>query len=181
MKKSLLPLASLLTLAVVVTPATAYSQASPTRIELGIDGGVATKSGSGLKTMTDVELPVQTFRIGFFVSDNVSIEPMASLSHTSGDGSFTTWETTVGVLFLTGDHKSTQYYLRPFVGVTGMSGTNLTSSTPFHAGAAVGVKIPMYERLSTLFDVGYERQMDSGDIKAGNVFFGTIGLSFHTW
>lgn len=165
----------------LVHPFLRVAAAQSTKIELGLDGGVAVVKATGVKTVTDVELPAQTFRIGFMVSDNVSFEPFGSLSHLSGDGSSTSYEVGAGLLLLMGGHTETQYFLRPLVAVTGVSGTGIKSSNPFEFGAGVGVKIPIEGRLGARLEAGYERTTKANIVPASNIFFATVGLSFHTW
>jgi len=55
-------------------------------IELGIDGGVT--FGLDNPKTTIVALPTQVFRLGYFLNDNVEIEPRVSINSASGGGVF---------------------------------------------------------------------------------------------
>ena len=60
-------------------------------IELGIDGGIMI--GFDDPNVTVVSLPVQAFRVGFFMTDRVEIEPRLTFNSISGGGN------RLGILF----------------------------------------------------------------------------------
>ena len=80
---------------VLSSPALAQKQ-NP--IEFGIDGALT--YGLDSPHVTEVSIPIQRLRVGFFVSPAVSIEPSAALSRNSESGSSATiLDLGVGALF----------------------------------------------------------------------------------
>src|ERR1700726_2811262 len=128
-------------LAFTVAASAASAQRSSQRsgpIELGIDGGVSFFFAS--PTITQVSLPVQDFRLGYFLNDKAEIEPRLSINsvHANGGG-VTTYGFEVGLLLSQhGDRVGNGLYLRPFAGVTGVSVTGGGSNNSGNAGAGVG-------------------------------------------
>ena len=68
-------------------------------IELGTDLGVSFDFGGG-STLTTVSIPTSTLRVGFWMSDRVSVEPNAGLTwlHLSGE-SLTTIDAALALLY----------------------------------------------------------------------------------
>src|ERR1700682_893645 len=68
-------------------------------IELGIDGGVSFLFAS--PTLTHVALPLQDFRLGYFLDNKVEIEPRFNINsvHANGGG-VTTYGFEVGLLLV---------------------------------------------------------------------------------
>jgi hypothetical protein len=168
-------------LAIAVAAHAASAQRSSQRsgpIELGIDGGVSFLFAS--PTVTSVSLPVQDFRLGYFLNDKAEIEPRLSINsvHANGGG-VTTYGFEVGLLLSQhGDRVGNGLYLRPFAGVTGVSVTGGGSNNSGNAGAGVGVKLPFEDRrLATRMEANYTRQFGNGGMNEIGVL---IGLSFFT-
>jgi len=156
-------------------------------IELGIDGGVT--FGLGDADYTRIALPGQRFRVGFFTSDAISIEPAIALNYVStGDTHSTDFVGDVGVLFHTSPTAGgSRVYLRPFAGLETISFSSDNpnvddSTTQFHLGAGVGIKVPLANRLRARFEANFLHGFDSsgaGDT-SGNAIGLTAGLSFFT-
>src|SRR5215210_7756759 len=72
MTKNLVVL-GLLALVMTATSADAQKKSSARPIELGLDGGISV--GFDNPNVTTVSLPVQALRVGFFMNDNLSLEP----------------------------------------------------------------------------------------------------------
>jgi hypothetical protein len=168
-------------LAIVVAAPAVSAQRSSQRsgpIELGIDGGVSFLFAS--PTVTRVTLPVQDFRLGYFLNDKAEIEPRFNLNsvHASGGG-VTTFGFELGVLLLPhGDRVGNGLYLRPFAGVTGISVTGGGSNNSGNAGVGVGLKLPFEDRrLATRMEANYTREFGGGGMNEIGVL---IGLSFFT-
>jgi hypothetical protein len=90
MVKRLLVL-SVATLAIAASDAQAQrSQGGSTPIEFGIDGAII--FGLDTPRSTALVLPLQDFRIGFVVSDNLELEPRFNLTSVHSGGA-------IGVLF----------------------------------------------------------------------------------
>ena len=148
-------------------------------VELGIDGGVA--FGLDNPNTTIVSLPVQDFRLGYFIDNKVELEPRLSLNSIHGGGaSLTTYALELGVLFLpSGDRVGRGFYLRPFLGVIGVSVSGgAGSNNSGYGGAGVGIKIPFADhRLATRMEANYSHGFSNG---GSNQIGLTLGLSFFT-
>jgi hypothetical protein len=147
-------------------------------IELGIDGGVT--FGLDDPNITVVALPMQDFRIGYFASDKLELEPRFSINSLHGNGgSLTTYALELGLLLLpSGDRIGNGLYLRPFAGVSGVHVSNAGSTNSGYAGAGVGLKIPFADRrLATRMEANYAHGFSDG---GSNQIGVTIGLSFFT-
>ncbi|MEO6778839.1 MAG: outer membrane beta-barrel protein [Gemmatimonadaceae bacterium] len=159
---------------------TASAQATQTSnpVELGIDAVIATTLGN--TKVTTVSIPSGDFRVGFFVNNNLSIEPRVGLNSVSGGGStYTMYNAQIGALY----HFSTApvgagVYIRPFAGLVGVSGGG--SSTQGDVGIGLGTKIPFAERLATRIEVSYMHAFSSNMGDSGNQLAASIGLSFFT-
>jgi hypothetical protein len=146
-------------------------------IELGLDAGVSVNLSTP-KT-TDISIPVQLVRAGFFYNDRVSIEPQLRISSISGGGiSLSTYTAALGVLWHLHEHPTGEgVYLRPFVGFTGVSGSG-ASETRTIGGGGVGIKVPIAHRLAARFEANYTHLFSS---RSGNNALGVLaGLSFFT-
>jgi hypothetical protein len=177
MKRIFVVLAVALALAAPVAGAQRASRRSSGPIELGIDGGVTFGIGNGGGTV--VALPVQSFRLGYFLSDDLEIEPRVAITSASGGGaSVSTYDLQAGLLFVpAGDRVGKGLYLRPFLGVIGINlpGPNDTNSG--YAGVGLGVKLPFSDRrLATRMEANYEHVFSGGSNTIGLL----IGLSFFT-
>jgi len=168
-------------LAFTVAASAASAQRSSQRsgpIELGIDGGVSFFFAS--PTITQVALPLQDFRLGYFLNDKAEIEPRFNINsvHSNGGGA-TTYGFEVGLLLLpNGDRVGNGLYLRPFAGFTGASVTGVASNNSGNAGVGVGVKLPFEDRrLATRMEANYTREFGNGGLNEIGVL---IGLSFFT-
>jgi hypothetical protein len=159
--------------------------ASPARaqghpVELGIDAGGTLDLSSGNTVVVGV--PVQDFRAGFYVSDRVSIEPRLALNYLDDDASEALIAAAVQlgpVLHLAPERGRAQPYLRPYGGlnflkISGQSDTQLT------VGGALGVKIPIGERLATRIEGSFTHGFESDRAGGGNALGLTLGLSFYT-
>jgi hypothetical protein len=178
MMKRLLVL-SAATLAFAAPAANAQRQRTSTPIELGIDGGIL--FGLNTPRTTVVALPVQSFRVGFLVTDNLAFEPRASINSIHGGGaSVTTYDFQLGVVYQPdGDRVGKGLYGRPFLGVSGISVSGAAgNNNSGYMGLGLGLKIPFADRrLATRMEANYEHGFGGG----GNNIIGVlIGLSFFT-
>lgn len=133
-------------IALVLTATTADAQKSiPRPIELGMDGGISV--GFDNPNVTTVSLPVQALRVGFFMNDNISLEPRFNFNSVSGGGvSVRSYALELGALYhLGGYRKGSGLYVRPFAGIAGVGG-DLGSGSDAFLGAGVGVKLPFANR-----------------------------------
>ena len=148
------------------------SMANPSP-EIGIDAGVTFGLGSPSRTV--LSIPAQQIRMGFFVSPALSIEPTFGLQSVSGGGvSLTTYNFGAGLLYhFAQSRAASQFYVRPFVNVVGISGDVPSNSTAIF-GVGGGLKIPLRDRIASRF----EANVQAGD---GDTAIGLLaGLSFYT-
>jgi hypothetical protein len=167
-------------LALAMTASTADAQRSSRRssggpIELGIDGGIT--FGLDDPHFTLVSLPVQAFRVGYFLNDRFEIEPRLSLTSVSGGGStVSAYSLGLGLLYQpSGDRVGKGLYFRPFVALNGVSVSGPGGGNSGEAGIGVGVKLPFNDRrLATRLEANYSHSDGSNLI--GLLF----GLSWFT-
>jgi hypothetical protein len=167
-------------LALVFTASTADAQRSSRggrgTIELGIDGAVT--FGLDDPSFTLIELPVQLFRVGYFLNDRFEIEPQISIISGSGGGggSATVYRLGAGLLWQpNGDRVGKGLYFRPFVGVTGFTVSGPGDDHAAEAGIGVGLKLPFNDRrLATRLEANYTRADESNQIRL------LFGLSWFT-
>jgi hypothetical protein len=153
-------------------PASGAAQGRP--VELGIDaGGSFDLSGSNIVV---IGVPVQDFRAGFFISDAVSVEPRVALTFIDQDGSsLTAIAAQLGpVVHFSPDRTRAQGYVRPFGGVSYIT----DNGALFSLGGALGVKLPIAERLAARVEGSYVHGFDS--FYGGDALGLMVGLSFFT-
>jgi hypothetical protein len=171
--------AVLSTVLLAISASTAAAQANQTGnpVELGMDAVVATSLGD--TKVTTVSVPSAEFRAGFFVSNNVSIEPRLGFTSISGNGTITTYRGELGLLYhFAGEHVGSGVYVRPFAGFTGISGFG--SDTQANAGIGLGVKIPFAQRLATRLEANYMHGFTSDGGDGSDQLAASFGLSFFT-
>lgn len=162
-------------LAVALTASAAGAQRASRPIELGIDGGITV--GFDNPNITLVAIPVQAFRVGFFMTDRVSIEPRFGFNSISGGGfSARTYVVELGALFHPGGYRTgSGIYVRPFGGLIGTGG-DIGSESDGYLGAGVGVKLPFAAgRLATRLEANFSHVFDTGGSNQLGILF---GLSF---
>lgn len=189
-------------LAVAMTlPAAAVAQdAAPKKpIELGIDAAIARET-QGSQKITSLVLPVSRLRVGFFLTDAVSLEPAIALSyfHVSNDSDISgfdrsssgfNYDLDVGLLYhFRTDRTKAQPYVRPFLGLRGFSTSNDApnndfpdSGTQVSFGAGLGYKIPLASRVGTRLEVAYSHAGENEPVfsKTNRIFL-SLGLSYLT-
>ena len=187
-------------IAALAVPCTLVAQDSGQRpIELGIDAALVRETSDQV-TSTAFRLPVGRFRVGFPLTDALSLEPSIALSYARStfenpvtgeeiSGSGTGYELDLGFLFhLRTDRSKAQPYIRPFVGIHGSNSENDqgfdNSVNQLAVGAGLGFKIPATNRLGTRIEVGFaheaEDDSDDGGGPSRNAIFLSLGLSFFT-
>jgi len=167
-------------LAVAAASAGAQTTRSANPVELGIDAVIASTVGSS-PNVTQISIPDAQFRVGFFVSNDLSIEPRVGIMSVSGGGStYTTYNGELGLLyhFVPRDRPGTGVYVRPFAGFTGESGGG--SDTQARIGVGLGTKIPFADRLATRLELNYGHAFSNGSNTSGNEIGASVGLSFFT-
>ena len=167
--------------AMIVFAGTASAQAraaatQPSALEIGVDANMTI--GLGDNSFTYFNLPSGAVRVGFPISNQVSIEPRGRLSVTSGDGdTFTTYNLAVGALYhLNAAARMRQgLYVRPALGVSGFSGDE--SDSNFFGSIGVGLKRPILTQLGSRFEAGFVRNFGNG---GSNGLELSAGLSWFT-
>lgn len=67
-------------------------------------------------------------------------------------------------------------YLRPFAGITGVSGSG--SSSQANAGVGLGVTLPLAGQLATRLEVNYAHAFSSSGFASANAVGASVGLSY---
>ena len=180
MAKRLSVVLSMSLLAIATASAGAQTTQSANQVELGIDAVITSTVGSS-PNYTTVSIPDAQFRVGFFVSNDLSIEPRIGIMSVSGGGStYTTYNGELGLLyhFVPGERPGTGVYVRPFAGFTGVSAGG--SDTHARIGVGLGTKIPFADRLATRLELNYGHVFSTNNSDGGNQIGASIGLSFFT-
>lgn len=145
--------------------------------ELGVDAGVIFTLDDP-KT-TDLQVPIPSIRMGFYLSPALSLEPSLGLTHHSEtDLSYTTYSVGLGMLYhFSPSRMANQFYVRPFIGLDGLSG-DLGSHSAFTFGGGFGVKVPVASRFATRFEANLAHSSSEGTTQ--NAIGLLAGLSVYT-
>ena len=172
-------------LAAIVALAT--PAAAQTRTELGIDA--AASFGLGDQSSVGFTFPASRFRLGFFQpGSRLSIEPALGLAYTKTEGSdgFLFYDLELGALYhlrpITVASRGsnvveaigTAPYLRPFVGVSGVTGGD-DGDSEFSAGVGLGTRVAwrpdLAFRLEANLGYGFDNDAARIGLLAGLSFF----------
>jgi opacity protein-like surface antigen len=155
-------------------------------IEIGFDTGLtlrlnSDKNGFEYENQTAINIPLQSVRVGFFVSDQLSIEPAIGFSYLDvGDTSITQLGAGANLQYhFTADATRTRFY----IGAGG--GLNLLDigdeqETQFGLGAGLGVKLPIASRMAIRIEGSFSRFFESDLLPGANVIGALVGFSFFT-
>ncbi|HEX5972591.1 MAG TPA: acyloxyacyl hydrolase [Gemmatimonadaceae bacterium] len=146
--------------------------------EIGVDAGLQFTLDS--PRMTSFQIPIQGIRMGFYVSPEISIEPSFRLNSTSfqGAGSLTTYGVGLGMLYhFSTSRLANQMYVRPFIGLDGVSGGG-NSDSAFSFGGGFGVKVPVGSRFASRFEANISHASNNG--VSANAIGLLAGLSVYT-
>ncbi|HEX6598630.1 MAG TPA: outer membrane beta-barrel protein [Gemmatimonadaceae bacterium] len=145
--------------------------------EIGVDAGVIFTLDDP-KT-TELQVPIPSVRMGFYLTPAVSLEPSLSLNHHSETGlSFTTYGVGLGMLYhFSTSRMANQLYVRPFIGLDGISG-DLGSHSAFTFGGGFGVKVPVASRFASRFEANLAHSSSNG--ASQNAIGLLAGLSVYT-
>jgi hypothetical protein len=154
----------------------AVSNPSP---EIGMDAGLGFRltDPSG----TALSIPIQSIRMGFFLSPALSIEPSLGLVSFSGSGlSGTDYSVGVGALYhFSPSRAANQFYVRPFLNINGSSGdAGSGSSVAFGVGG--GLKMPLRDRIATRFEANFAHDGGRNGGGSSDMIGLLAGLSFYT-
>jgi hypothetical protein len=167
MAKTSASIASLL-LFLIVSPLS--SQDHP--IEFGVDGGVSFFSWEDEDDgLTMISLPhssywaVGTFRLGFFLTPRVSLEPAVGLTRFSADDfSQTQLKFFPSVLLHFQDlGRVALPYVRGGAGLTYYGSEGSDGETQFGLGGGLGVKVPFGQVAFFRLEAGFEKWLERGD------------------
>lgn len=150
MKKGILSICTLL----AATASIAGAQQRQLPAELGMDAGVSI--GFDTPRVTTISLPVPAVRLGFYMSDRVSLEPkFGFLSYHDGTGTSSAYSAELGLLYhFENNPVGRGIYARPFVGFLGSKNPG-TSDTQTLFGAGIGLKEPFANRFASRLEVNY--------------------------
>jgi hypothetical protein len=164
--------------AVLLAPTLLAAQGRP--VELGFDGGLSISFNGS--TTTSFTVPFQSFRAGFFTSDNVSLEPALSLNY---------WKTadrdaiaTIGLEFaalvhFSPDRSRSQPYFRPLAGLSFVTAGG-ESASQFRVGGGFGVRLPVANQLAVRLEGGFQHSFENDDFAGVSALTASVGLSFLT-
>ncbi len=163
--------------ALLVVPTRGSAQRRP--VELGMDGGVQISLTS--PTAALVQIPTGLFRVGFFASDLVSVEPSVALTLLTGGGAtLTQFQGRLGVLVhFASDPTRARGFVEPLVGIN-HSGGGGSGGTQFTAGGGIGVRIPAGKDLAARLEAVFTHGFHSNSFDSGNMVGALIGFSFFT-
>jgi hypothetical protein len=157
-------------------------------VEIGMDGGVVWTSPDveGVDSTFDVTLPFQLLRVGFFISDQFSIEPMVGFDRQDFGDDFTFTQANLlasGVYHFTPSRTQSQLFGQLTGGLSHVRFSDADESetdTQWLIGLGAGVKIPMMDRLAARLGVLYLRAFESDFMPDMNQIRGSVGVSFYT-
>jgi hypothetical protein len=172
---------------VLVPPVSAQGRGAT---EFGLDGMIAGRlfddSFQGTPISTDdaflVGVPLQIFRVGFYVSDRIELEPSTSFTLVSLGGD-TAHELGLNLNLLS--HLSSQPgkaapYVRLGGGLLSLDGGGGSSVTQFHANGGFGVKIPTGDRWAVRLEAAISRNFANDDFLGSWDVSALYGFSFFT-
>ena len=178
-KPSLAALVAAATLAAAPT-ARAQETAATNAKEFGLDAGV--RFGFGDLNSTIIALPAQSFRVGFYRSPTVSIEPYGAFNYRKideGDGT-TQLALGTGLLYHFASDRRASAYVRPFAEVSYLNAGD-ASDTQFTVGGGLGFKRPWSDRFAWRLEGNLGYTLESGDLPGGLSLGLSAGMSFFTF
>ena len=161
-------------------PAAAAAQTELLPREFGIDAGAT--FGIGDESTTSVSVPARTFRVGFYNSPTISIEPYGGLTWDNVDGGDQlNLILGTGLLWhFTPPRQGSTLYFRPFADFNYLAvnseGGEDDDDTRFGVGIGFGVKVPWRDRFATRLEANVGYRTDPGTTEVGLL----AGLSFFT-
>jgi hypothetical protein len=171
-------------LTVVASTASAQARSTaPNTLEFGIDAGAT--FGFGDISSVQLTVPASRLRVGFYLPNSRwSIEPATFLSWTKvedADGVFV-YDLELGALYhlappsdLSATPPMSVVYVRPFIGVTGVSSGG-NDDSEFFMGAGLGVDLPWRPNLAWRLEANTGYGFDNKAFRLGLL----AGLSFFT-
>jgi opacity protein-like surface antigen len=156
-------------------------------VEIGFDTGLTYTMYSDTDftdsdNQTSINVPQQSIRLGFFVSDQLSIEPVVGFSYTDNflGESLTQLAVAGRVLYhFSADPTRPRFYLG------GGAGFNLIDffdqqETQFGVGGGLGVKLPIADQMAIRIEGSFSRYFETDALLANSVIGAVVGFSFFT-
>lgn len=170
----------LATLLVMAAAPLHAQRGNSTPVELGIDGAITRVSTNG-PSYTRVAIPMESFRVGFFVSPRVSVEPaMRVLWVKQGDNSATSFDLNAGLMLHTRRVRGApQLFLRPLVGMTGMNSEDDSRNQPY-IDIGGGLKVHGANRLAFRTSLEYQHALESRPLPTQDRVSLLFGVSYFT-
>ena len=165
---------------------TSEADAQSGSVEIGFDTGLTLYIPSDTdffdyENQTSIDVPQQSIRLGFFVSDQLSIEPAVGFSYQDfGDLSVTQLGLAGRLLYhFSADPTRPRFY------VGGGAGFNLIDvedeqETQFGVGGGLGVKLPIADRMAIRVEGSFSRDFETDLLPAASVIRAVVGFSFFT-
>jgi hypothetical protein len=160
------------------------AQAQQGTMELGMDAGLVFTMPDieGLDNTLDVIAPFQYVRMGFFVTDQFSIEPTASFVRMDfGDDAMTQFAVLAsGLYHFTADRTQPQFFLQATGGLEYTDFGDVASDTQWFLGGGVGLKMrPLRDFFAVRLGALYMRAFESDEFGAANMLRGHVGVSVY--
>ena len=158
-------------------------------VEIGFDTGLTLTMPSDTDFLdydnqTSIDVPQQSIRVGFFVSDQLSIEPAVGFSYIDdflGFGESLTQLALEGrVLYhFSPDPTRPRFYLGGGAGFTLIDVAD-DQETQFGVGGGLGVKLPIADRMAIRLEGSFSRYFETDQLPATSVIGVVVGFSFFT-
>lgn len=147
--------------------------------EIGMDAGLI--FGLSTPSTTTFQVPLQRIRMGFYISPVLSIEPTVGFTSFSGGGiSGTVYGIGAGLLYhFSPSRAANQFYVRPFLGIDGSSGS-IGSGSTVEFGVGGGLKMPLRDRIATRFEATFAHEGGKNGGPGQDALGLLAGLSFYT-
>lgn len=148
-------------------------------IELGTDAALSFDFSD--PSAVTFELPVQSVRAGFLVTERISVEPGLGLNYFKfeGEDAFLTLNLNLGALYHFGSEVRRGLYLRPALGLEFVD-VGDESASRFSAGVGLGTKIPVADQVVTRLEASYRHAFENDDAAGADLLGLSIGLSLFT-
>ena len=156
------------------SPASAQLRQLPA--ELGADAGVSI--GFDTPRVTVIQIPVPAIRLGYYLTDRVSIEPKVGFESIHDNaGTVSDFSAQIGMLFhFENNPIGRGAYARPFVGLLGEKAKGY-SETRTVFGGGLGVKDAFATRFASRLEVNYSHASALSDEPATNSLGVLFGIS----
>jgi len=155
-------------------------------VEIGFDTGLSLTMPSDTDfldydNVTSINVPQQSIRVGFFVSDQLSVEPAVGFSWLDAGGESLTQLALAGrVLYhFSPDPTRPRFYLGGGAGFTLIDVAD-DQETQFGVGGGLGVKLPIADRMAIRLEGSFSRYFETDQLPATSVIGVVVGFSFFT-